>query len=191
MSKAKSAAASVKPVKVSRLPPLPDPLPPEVQQLFETRLKTMGRLLNLHQVLAHAPKLSKASAQMAYSLRNETSAPRIDIELAIVRAGMNANGKYEVQQHKPMLLAEGFSSRKYNALAKWRSSKLFDAKERAILAYTDQMSNRGNVSDRTFNELARHFDARQIMELTSAIATYYGISLLMNALDLKLEKKKK
>ena len=88
-------------------------------------------------------------------------------------------------------LAEGFGLRKYNALTKWRSSKLFDAKERAILAYTDQMSNKGNVSDKTFKDLARHFDALQIMELTSEIATYYGISLLMNALKLKLEKKKK
>jgi alkylhydroperoxidase family enzyme len=190
MTKA-SIKPSFKPVRVSRLPPLPDPLPPDVQELFAVRLRTMGRLLNLHQVLAHAPKLSKASAQMAYSLRYETSTPRIDIELAIVRAGMNANGKYEVQQHKPMLLAEGFGQRKYNALSKWRASRLFDTKERAILAYTDQMSNKGNVSDRTFKELARYFDARQIMELTCAIATYYGISLLMNALKLKLEKKKK
>jgi alkylhydroperoxidase family enzyme len=186
-----SGTASVKQPRVSRLPPLPDPLPPDVAALFADRLAKMGRILNLHHVLAHAPKLSKASAQMAFALRYETSAPRIDIELAIVRAGMKANGKYEVQQHKPMLLAEGFSLRKYNALAKWRSSKLFDAKERAILAYTDQMSNKGNVSDKVFHDLQRHFDARKIMELTSAIATYYGISLLMNALNLKLEKKKK
>jgi len=176
--------------RVSRLPPLPDPLPPDVEDLFAARLKTMGRILNLHHVLAHAPKLSKASAAMAYALRYETSTPRIDIELAIVRAGMRANGRYEVQQHKPMLLAEGFGVRKLNALANWRSSKLFDAKERAILAYTDQMSNKGNVSDRTFRDLERHFDARQIVELTCAIATYYGISLLMNAVKIKLEKKK-
>ena len=182
---------SSKQPRVSRLPPLPDPLPADVTALFEERLKKMGRILNLHHVLAHAPKLSKASAQMAFALRYETSTPRLYIELAIVRAGMNANGKYEVQQHKPMLLGEGFSLKKYNALAKWRPSKLFDDKERAILAYVDQMSNKGNVSDRIFKDVARYFDAQQIMELTSAVATYYGISLLMNALKIKLEKKKK
>lgn len=184
-------AKSVKSPRVSRLPPLSDPLPPDVAALFEERLKKLGRVLNLHHVLAHAPKLSKASGQMAYALRYETSTPRLYIELAIVRAGMNANGKYEVQQHKPMLLAEGFAPKKYNALTKWRSSKLFDETERAILAYTDQMSNKGNVSDKAFKDLTRHFDTQQIMELTTAIATYYGISLLMNALKIKLEKKKK
>ena len=176
--------------RVSRLPPLPDPLPAEVQELFEVRLKKMGRVLNLHHVLAHAPKLSKASGQMAYALRYETSTPRLYIELAIVRAGMNANGKYEVQQHKPMLLAEGFALKTYNALSKWRATKLFDDKERAILAYTDQMSNKGNVSDKAFKDLARHFDAQQTMELTVAIGTYYGTCLLMNAMKIKLEKKK-
>ncbi len=186
-----TGAKSVKQPRVSRLPPLPDPLPPDVAALFEERLKKMGRILNLHHVLAHAPKLSKASAQVAFALRYETSTPRLYIELAIVRAGMNANGKYEVQQHKPMLLAEGFPLRKFNALAKWRSSKLFDATERAILAYADQMSNKGNVSDRVFKELQQHFDAQQIMEVTCAIGTYYGISLLMNTLKIKLEKQKK
>ena len=116
-----TGAKSVKQPRVSRLPPLPDPLPPDVAALFEERLKKMGRILNLHHVLAHAPKLSKASAQVAFALRYETSTRRLYIELAIVRAGMNANGKYEVQQHKPMLLAEGFPLRKFNALAKWRS----------------------------------------------------------------------
>ena len=50
------------------------------------------------------------------------------------------------------------------------------------------MSNKGNVSDKVFKELARHFDARQIMEMTSAIGSYYGTALIMNALKIRLEK---
>jgi alkylhydroperoxidase family enzyme len=176
--------------RVSRLPPLPDPLPADVQALFEERLKRLGRILNIHHTFAHAPKLSRASMAMAIGLRYDTTVPRIYIELAIVRAGQNARGAYELRQHKPMLLAEGFPLKKYNALAKWRSSKLFDDTERAILAYADQMSKLGNVSDKVFKALEQHFNARQIMELTFAIGNYYGTALIMNALKIKLEKKK-
>lgn len=176
--------------RVSRLPPLPDPLPPDVQALFDERLKRTGRILNIHHTFGHAPKLSRASMAMAMGLRYDTSVPRVDVELVIVRAAQNARGVYELQQHKPMMLAEGFSLKKYNAIAKWRRSKLFDDKERALLAYTDQVSKLGNVSDKVFKAMERHFTARQIMELTFAIGNYYGTALIMNALKIKLEKKK-
>jgi 4-carboxymuconolactone decarboxylase len=149
----------------------------------------MGRILNIHHVFGHAPKLSKASAQMAFSLRNETSVERVFIELGIVRAAQHSEGVYEEQQHKPMLLAEGFSQEKYDALNTWRGSKLFDEKERALLAYADEMCDHGDVSDETFAAMERFFSAQQIMELSFAIGTYYGTALVMNALKIKLEKK--
>jgi 4-carboxymuconolactone decarboxylase len=175
--------------RVSRLPPLPDPLPADVKELFEERLKKMGRLLNLHYVFGHAPKLSKASAAMAYGLRYDTSVGRLWIEIAIVRAAQHARGVYEEAQHKPMLLAEGYSEEKYNALSNWRSSKLFDEKERALLAYADEMCDHGDVSDATFAAMEKFFDAQQILELSFAIGTYYGTALVMNALQIQLEKK--
>ena len=65
-----------------------------------------------------------------------------------------------------------------------------DDKERAILAYADQVCKLGNVSDKVFKALEQHFDARGIMEITFAIGSYYGTALIMNALKIKLEKKK-
>jgi alkylhydroperoxidase family enzyme len=172
---------------VSRLPAHPDPLPPAVQELFAERLKRGGHVLNVHHTFAHAPKLSMASMQMAMALRYETATPRLFIELAIVRAAQLAQGVYELKQHKPMLLAQGFSQAKYDALEKWRGSPLFDDKERAVLAFSDEMGDRGNVSDATFAGLGRFFTPQQIMELTFAFGTYYGTALIMNAMRIKLE----
>jgi len=58
--------------QVSRLPPLPDPLPAAVEELFAERIKRSGRILNIHHTFGHAPKLSWASMQMAMALRFET-----------------------------------------------------------------------------------------------------------------------
>ena len=174
--------------KVSRLPPLPDPLPPDVQSLFAERLARMGRLLNIHSVFGHAPKISRASAQMAFALRNETLVPRLYVEIAIVRAAQNAQGHYELQQHEPMLLAEGFAREKLAALKDWKGSKLFDDRECALLAYTDETCDLGNVSDATFAAMTKHFTPQEITELSFAIGTYYGTALVMNALQIQLEK---
>ena len=173
--------------QVSRLPPLPDPLPAAVEELFAERIRRSGRILNIHHTFGHAPKLSWASMQMAMALRFETSTPRLYIEIAIVRAAQLARGVYELQQHKPMLLAEGFALAKLDALENWRASTLFDDKERALLAYVDQMADHGNVADQTFGTLRRFFMPTQIMELSFAVGSYYGTALIMNALQIKLE----
>jgi alkylhydroperoxidase family enzyme len=172
---------------VSRLPAHPDPLPPAVEELFDARTKRGGKVLNVHHTFAHAPKLSMASMQMAMALRFETSTPRVLIELAIVRAAQIAKGVYELKQHKPMLLAQGFSQEKYDALENWRGSTLFDDKERAVLAFSDEMADRGNVTDATFAQLGRFFTPQQVMELAFAFGTYYGTALIMNAMQIKLE----
>jgi alkylhydroperoxidase family enzyme len=175
--------------RVSRLPPLPDPLPREVQDLFDERLRRSGRILNVHHTFGHAPHMSRASMQMAMALRYETSVSRYFVELAIVRVAQIAKGKYELAQHVPMLLAEGLSKQKLAALAKWRKSKLFDDKERAVLAYTEEVSKLGDVSNKTYKAIERHFTPQQILELTFAIGTYYGNALVMNAMKIKMEKK--
>jgi alkylhydroperoxidase family enzyme len=172
---------------VSRLPAHPDPLPPAVQELFAERVNRGGKVLNVHHTFAHAPKLSAASMHMAMALRFETATPRVLIELAIVRSAQIANGVYELKQHKPMLLAQGFSQEKYDALENWRTSSLFDDKERAVLTFCDEMADRGNVTDATFAQLGRFFTPQQVMELAFAFGTYYGTALIMNAMRIKLE----
>jgi alkylhydroperoxidase family enzyme len=86
-----------------------------------------------------------------------------------------------------MLLAAGFSAATLDALENWRTSSLFDEKERALLAYVDEMADHGNVADATFNALGRCFTPEQIMELSFAVGSYYGTALIMNALQIKLE----
>jgi alkylhydroperoxidase family enzyme len=173
--------------QVSRLPPLPEPLPAAVEELFAERLKRSGRILNVHHTFGHAPKLSWASMQMAMALRYETSTPRLYIEIAIVRAAQLAHGVYELQQHKPMLLAQGFPPAKLDALENWRTSTLFDDKERALLAYVDEMGDYGNVTDATFAAVGSFFTPMQILELSFAFGSYYGTALVMNAMRIKLE----
>ena len=72
---------------------------------------------------------------------------------------------------------------RFDALADWRSSPLFDERERAALAYVEEATRTKLVSDATFAALAKHFDEREIAELTllNAIENFY------NLLNLPLE----
>jgi alkylhydroperoxidase family enzyme len=74
-------------------------------------------------------------------------------------------------------------TRRFDAVADWRSSTVFSERERAALAYVEEATRTKVVSDATFAELAKRFDEREIAELTlaNAIENFY------NLLNLPLE----
>jgi alkylhydroperoxidase family enzyme len=95
---------------------------------------------------------------------------------------------YVLRQHVPSLaLADGLTVEECDALADWSSSKFFAARERAVLTYADAMTRDIAVADEVFAAVARHFDHRQIVELTVLIGTYNMNARVLRALELDLE----
>jgi alkylhydroperoxidase family enzyme len=57
------------------------------------------------------------------------------------------------------------------AVPVWRDSRLFNEAERAALDYAEHVTiTSKRVDDALFGELKRHFNEKQIVELTAAIA---------------------
>ena len=82
---------------------------------------------------------------------------------------------------------EGFASF-VAALPDWRTSELFDDKQRALLAYTEALDTHGgDVDDATYAAFAKQFTPREIVELTITVVTYYGTGQLTKALRVKPE----
>jgi alkylhydroperoxidase family enzyme len=66
---------------------------------------------------------------------------------------------------------------KFDALAEYRTSPLFSDRERAALDYVDEATRNKRVSDATFDALRRHFNDREIVEITwlNALENYYNL----------------
>lgn len=78
---------------------------------------------------------------------------------------------------KAAALYKHMSLEKFEALPSYRTSPLFDARERAALAYVEDATRHKHVSDATFAELRRHFSEREIVEITwlNALENYYNL----------------
>ena len=63
-------------------------------------------------------------------------------------------------------VSEGIGLEKFTALPQYRESPLFDARERAALAYVEEANANRRVSDETFARAREHFDERGVVELT-------------------------
>lgn len=142
--------------------------------------------LNLHRTYAQSPEVFAAYATLARTLRSASTVPRPLREIAIIRTLQLNGGAYELAQHRPMALACGVSGEQIVQIQDWRKSALFDAEQRAVLAYVEAMSS-GDVSDEIFGNLARCFDSREIVDLTLTISFYTGDAHAARALAIPLD----
>ncbi len=182
------APAATKGTSVSRLPALPDPSDPYLKEMFAKVRAKGGQPLNIHLVQGFAPKLARARLDMAYALRYDVITPALLRELAILRTGQILNSEYELDQHIPLAKACGVTDAQIAALPNWRASTLFDARQRALLGYTEAVAlHGGEVDDATYAAFAKQFSPQEIVELTITIITYYGTGQLTKALKVKVE----
>jgi len=173
--------------KVSRLPPLPQPLDPALQALFNKRRAQGGAVINLQIATGHAPKFAQASSVLAFAIRFDAKTPRRLIELVIMRTAQIVGSDYEINQHTPFLKMCGYSDAQTAALPAWRASALFDDRQRAVLGYVEEMAHGGNVDDATFAALEKFFTSEEIVEITYTIGSYYANGLLTKALKIQVE----
>jgi alkylhydroperoxidase family enzyme len=172
---------------VSRLPPLPQPLDPILQDMFDKRRAQGGAVINLTLTTGHSPKFSKAANTMAFAIRFDSVIPRRLIELTIMRTAQIVGSEYEINQHTPLIKMCGYSDAQISALPNWRTTALFDDKERALLGYVEQTAHGGDVDDATFSALEKFFTSQAIVELTYTVGSYYANGLLTKALRIQVE----
>jgi alkylhydroperoxidase family enzyme len=173
--------------QISRLPPLPQPLDPILQEMFDKRRAQGAAIINLQMTTGHAPKFARAASAMAFTIRFDAKTPRRLLELAIMRTAEIVGSTYEINQHIPLAKMCGYSDAQIAALPTWQASTLFDDKERATLAYVEEMAHGGDVDDPTFAALQKFFTPQEIVEITYTIGNYYANGLLTKALRIEVE----
>ena len=94
------------------------------------------------------------------------------LELVKLRASQINGCAFCVQHH--ILLSErlGVPADKLNLVVVWREAPIFSARERAALAWTEALTLLPNgVSDDVYTEASREFSEKELMYLTSAVAS--------------------
>lgn len=109
-------------------------------------------------------------------------------ELGLTRAGFLGESQFVFSQHSKAARAAGISDDEVAAIPSWQTSELFDAKDRAVLSYTDCLTlGRGRVPDDTFAALKSHFSDEEILEMTYATTTYALHATICRALRLEYD----
>jgi alkylhydroperoxidase family enzyme len=108
-------------------------------------------------------------------------------ELAILRAAIVGDSKFEYSQHLKVARMVGIADDQLDAIKGWATSAKFDDRDRAVMAATDELVGRNMIEDETFAALKRHFSDAQIMELVFVIATWRMHGIVVRALHLEYD----
>lgn len=147
-----------------------------------------GRLINIYRLMLHSPALANAWFDLNQAVRYGTEIDGQSRELAVIRVAILNDVEYVQRAHGPAYaLKEGLTREQVSALSSWLSSKLFSDKQRALLAYTDAMTQTIEVPEDVFTEVRKHFSERQTVELTMLIGAYNMLTRFLKALNVDPE----
>lgn len=109
-------------------------------------------------------------------------------EIAILRAGYAQGSQFVFSQHCKAARRFGVPDDKIEAIGHWQVSDRFDARERAVLAWSDALIlEGGRASDELFEAIHSHFSDEDILEITYHVLGYNLHAVTCKALRLEYD----
>lgn len=179
-----------------RIPDWSPALKAQPQDLVDAILaRRGGTLINLDKALLWSEPLARAWNVYLGAVRTGLPTSRKLRELGICTVALLTGATYEYHHHAPDFLAAGGTQAELDALntlvkgnaREATAHPALGAVEQLVIQYAAQMTLDVKVSDEVFADLRRHFDTTELVELTSAIATYNMVARFLVALGVSPE----
>jgi AhpD family alkylhydroperoxidase len=120
-----------------------------------------------------APEAYRSLVSLGHYLRTATSLDAVLLGLIDLRASqLNCCG-FCIGMHTSELKHANEPDSRIDAVANWRESDAFTPRERAALAWTEEITNiqDGHASDEAYAAVGEYFKDKDLVDLTFAIAT--------------------
>jgi 4-carboxymuconolactone decarboxylase len=146
--------------------------------------------LNIFKMVTHAPlDVARHFLALPAAVLSLGKLDPVLREMAITRAGILCDSKYEVHQHRQVCKLVGMTEEKIKALDKGSSSPVFSEIESVVLRFTEETVLQHKVSSETFAAAKKHFSNELLTELAIAAGCYMMVSTFLNTFDVDIEAK--
>jgi 4-carboxymuconolactone decarboxylase len=146
--------------------------------------------LNIFKIITHAPTtIAHNFISLPAAVHLSGKLDPLLKEMAITRAGILCNSKYEVYQHRKVCKLVGMPGEKIKALDIGPASPVFSEIERLVLLFTEETVLNRKVSDETFKAISKHFSYEKLVELAIVVGCYMMVSIFVNTFEVDIEEK--
>ncbi len=170
------------------LPPLPRDAVPEFKALFDHYENTRGFIPNSILTMSRRPGIAKAFMQLNQAILYEGTVAE-ELKMLVSLIASQAAGCLYCQAHMANLSSiYKASGEKIAAVWEFESSDLFNQAEKAALRLAMKASISPNqAAQEDFDELSKHFDEGQIVELVASVALFGYLNRWNDAMATELE----
>jgi alkylhydroperoxidase family enzyme len=175
----------------ARIAPLEPPYDPEVGDQLARMMPPGVEPIGLFRTFVRNIEMTRAmGAWGAYELGRSLSLSMRERELVIDRTCARCGCEYEWGVHVGFFADRvGLTPDQITSITHGRPDDTCwtDERERALLALVDSLHDHADVDDALWDEVARHFDERQLLDATMLCGWYHAISFTAHTARVALE----
>lgn len=148
---------------------------PELEDVFERAERALGFVPNSFFVMARAPGIARAFSRLSREVIGVPGKAPLALKRMVAYMASRTVGCQYCSAHTAEAAAEidGVPAEKIEAIFEYETSPLFTDAERAALRMAQLAATVPNeVADEDMDELRRHFDDDQIVELVAAVCLF-------------------
>lgn len=117
--------------------------------------------------------------------------PRRDTELVILRVAHLRDNRYELQHHQHLSRRAGVGGEDLRRVLEGPDATGWNDRERVLLRAVDEMHADGDLDDSTWDELRRHLDERQAIELCLLAGHYEMLATVIQTLRIQPDERRR
>ena len=162
----------------------------ELKELYKESKKAWGQVGTIAKTMGHKPNILKGFGALSNAIMSDDSVDKKLQEKIILRVSKINGCDYCVGAHTMMAKKVGLSDEEIKVcqLDNLEDQNL-KANELIALKYATEVTKNVSCSDETFNELKKHFNDEQIVQLTSLIALFNYLNRFNDALEVDIDYK--
>ncbi|MDP3937615.1 MAG: carboxymuconolactone decarboxylase family protein [Deltaproteobacteria bacterium] len=161
-----------------RLEPIEKPKGLMLRIAYWASKRRLGKVMSpMKVVYARIPGVLKVSYDLAtFEEKGIKLDPALKLLVKSVTAQINECG-FCMDIAEAIAVQQHIGLEKFHALMDYKTDPRFTERERAALAYAEEATRNKRVSDETFETLRKHFNEREIVEITwvNALENYYNL----------------
>ena len=170
-----------------RLQPI-SPVTTEIEEILAGSIKSVsGEHLRLFGTMAHHPKMLKRFLAFGGFFLNRGLLPGREREIVILRVGWNTGSVYEFGQHTVIGRNCGLTDEEITATAGNPHAHQWSARDRGLIAMTDEICADDCVSESTWKELRAEWSDAELCELVLLVGMYRMVAGFLNTMGVELD----
>jgi 4-carboxymuconolactone decarboxylase len=171
-----------------RLKPLVESEWTDEQRQVLNNMRVGGKVFNIFATAARNPKMMKVWEPFGMYLVRGSSLPPRDREIIILRIGWLCRSEYEFGQHTIVGKAAGLTDEEISRILDGPEAPGWTPFDRVLLKAADELHADAFITDATYNELAKRYDERQLIDLVMTAGQYTMVAGFLNTFGVQRDQ---